>query len=231
MDIGSKIAQYRKKKGLTQEALAQRLNVTNQAVSKWESDQSCPDIQTLPLLADIFGISLDDLFGRETHTTPTLIHGLPWADDENLRVVLYHGHKLLKHSDQAGEFVFRYEGPVTDLICDVNVVCGAVGGNVDAGQGVNCGDVGGDVDAGQGVNCGDVDGNVDAGGSVQCGNVGGNVDAGTTVACVDVGGDVDAGVDVACCDVGGDVDAGVSVACCQVHGSINAETVNILQNN
>ena len=44
MSIGSKIAQYRKEKGLTQETLAQLIGVTNQAVSKWESDQCCPDI-------------------------------------------------------------------------------------------------------------------------------------------------------------------------------------------
>ena len=59
------IVRYRKNLGLTQEALAQRLGVTNQAVSKWESGQSCPDIALLPALADIFGITLDQLFGRE----------------------------------------------------------------------------------------------------------------------------------------------------------------------
>ena len=46
--FGARIASYRKEKELTQEALAQRLGVTNQAVSKWESDQCCPDIMLLP---------------------------------------------------------------------------------------------------------------------------------------------------------------------------------------
>ena len=56
---------YRKKQGLTQEDLAQRLGVTNQSVSKWESAQCCPDISLIPQLADIFEISIDELFGKE----------------------------------------------------------------------------------------------------------------------------------------------------------------------
>ena len=47
MTIGSIIASNRKRMALTQDALAQQLGVTNQAVSKWESDQSCPDITLL----------------------------------------------------------------------------------------------------------------------------------------------------------------------------------------
>ena len=49
---------------MTQEALARKLDVTNQAVSKWESGQCCPDISLLPRIADIFGITMDELFGR-----------------------------------------------------------------------------------------------------------------------------------------------------------------------
>ena len=64
--MGARIARYRKELGLTQEALAHRLGVTNQAVSKWEGDVCCPDIQLLPALADALGLSLDALFGRET---------------------------------------------------------------------------------------------------------------------------------------------------------------------
>ena len=65
MTLGNKIASLRKQMGLTQEALAQKLEVTNQAVSKWESDQCCPDITLLPRIADVFGITIDELFGRE----------------------------------------------------------------------------------------------------------------------------------------------------------------------
>ena len=61
--IHEQIAFLRKQKGLTQEALANALGVTNQAVSKWESAGCCPDIQLLPDLAKIFDVSVDELLG------------------------------------------------------------------------------------------------------------------------------------------------------------------------
>ena len=63
--LGKRIVQNRKRLGLTQDQLAEKLGVTAQAVSKWENDQSCPDITMLPRLADIFGITTDALLGRE----------------------------------------------------------------------------------------------------------------------------------------------------------------------
>lgn len=61
--LGKRIAANRKRLGLTQDALAEKLGVTAQAVSKWENDQSCPDITMLPKLADIFDTSTDILLG------------------------------------------------------------------------------------------------------------------------------------------------------------------------
>lgn len=63
--LGKRIVANRKRIGLTQDQLAERLGVTAQAVSKWENDQSCPDIATLPKLASIFGITTDALLGIE----------------------------------------------------------------------------------------------------------------------------------------------------------------------
>ena len=63
--LGKRIAANRKSLGLTQEQLAEKLGVTAQAVSKWENDQSCPDISILPRLAQVFGISTDALLGCE----------------------------------------------------------------------------------------------------------------------------------------------------------------------
>lgn len=62
IDIGSKIKALRLSRSMTQEQLAQRLNVTPQAVSKWESGTNMPDIQLLPDLSVIFGVTIDDLF-------------------------------------------------------------------------------------------------------------------------------------------------------------------------
>lgn len=65
MTLGKRIMHNRKRLGLTQEQLAERMGVSAQAVSKWENDQSCPDITLLPKLAEIFEISVDELLGRE----------------------------------------------------------------------------------------------------------------------------------------------------------------------
>ncbi len=60
--IGKKIRNLRKNKGITQEELAEILSVTGQAVSKWETGISVPDISMLPIIARYFGITMDELF-------------------------------------------------------------------------------------------------------------------------------------------------------------------------
>ena len=62
--LGKRIMENRKKLGLPQDQLAEKLGVTAQAVSKWENDLSCPDITMLPKLAEIFGTTTDILLGR-----------------------------------------------------------------------------------------------------------------------------------------------------------------------
>lgn len=61
--IGANIAELRKKNGLTQAALAEQLNYSDKAVSKWERGESVPDIPTLIQLAQLFGVSVDSLIG------------------------------------------------------------------------------------------------------------------------------------------------------------------------
>lgn len=59
--LGIMIASLRKEQGLTQLELAEKMGVTDKAVSKWERDLSCPDVNTIPKLAEVFGISVDEL--------------------------------------------------------------------------------------------------------------------------------------------------------------------------
>lgn len=59
--LGSRISEYRKRLSITQDQLAEHMNVSPQAVSKWENDLSCPDISLLPQLADYFNVTIDDL--------------------------------------------------------------------------------------------------------------------------------------------------------------------------
>ena len=68
--LGKRIVAHRKRLGLTQDQLAEKMGVTAQAVSKWENDQSCPDISALPQLADLFDITVDALLGRENTEEP-----------------------------------------------------------------------------------------------------------------------------------------------------------------
>ncbi len=69
--IGENITFLRKKKGLTQDELAKELNVSNQAVSKWEAGKCCPDIELLPVLAHFFEVSIDELLVSKCLTTAT----------------------------------------------------------------------------------------------------------------------------------------------------------------
>lgn len=64
--LGERISEKRKAKGLKQDELAEMLGVSAQAVSKWENDISCPDIMSLPLLAEKLGCTVDELLtGKE----------------------------------------------------------------------------------------------------------------------------------------------------------------------
>lgn len=62
MTLGNKIKQLRLKSGLTQEQLANKLGVTAQSISKWETESTMPDISLLPLISKEFGVTIDELF-------------------------------------------------------------------------------------------------------------------------------------------------------------------------
>ena len=70
--IGKRIAALRREKNLKQDDLAQMLEVSPQAVSKWENDQTCPDISLLPKLAKILGVSVDELLSGKQELQPVV---------------------------------------------------------------------------------------------------------------------------------------------------------------
>ena len=70
MFIGERIQELRKTKGLSQEQLAEVLNVSRQAVSKWEGDQSLPEIEKLVEMSTLFGVSIDYILKGETASIP-----------------------------------------------------------------------------------------------------------------------------------------------------------------
>ena len=63
LDLGTRIRQLRHRDGRTQEALAEALGVTAQAVSRWEANGSYPDMNLIPSIANYFGVTIDELFG------------------------------------------------------------------------------------------------------------------------------------------------------------------------
>ena len=245
------IARRRKELGMTQEQLARELGISYQAVSKWENELSSPDISAIPLLADVLGITIGELFGREelepepesgmepeteTAIVPAAVTeetwdpALPWSDDGTLRAVLFVGRQLVgSEKIRSGMFArnricFQYEGPALNIQSAFDVsVDGDVHGSVTADGNVSCDAVGGSVAAGGGVNCDDVAGTVSAGGNVNCDDVKGDVHAGGSVTCDAVEGLVRAGGSVTCDDVTGDVQAGGNVTADSISGDVRAE--------
>ena len=68
MDLGKKILELRKKENLSQEQLAEKMNVTRQTISKWELNETTPDIKQAKELSRLFKISLDELTENDTTT-------------------------------------------------------------------------------------------------------------------------------------------------------------------
>jgi transcriptional regulator with XRE-family HTH domain len=68
LEIGKKIKTLRLQKGMTQEEFAAKLNISSQAISKWENNITMPDIQSLPELSVILGVTIDELFALTDDT-------------------------------------------------------------------------------------------------------------------------------------------------------------------
>ena len=74
-NIGFKISELRKKNNMTQMELADKMNISFQAVSNWERGNSMPDISKLPELAKIFGVSVDEIIGTKSPLLDSIVNG------------------------------------------------------------------------------------------------------------------------------------------------------------
>ncbi len=240
LKLNETICFYRKKQGLTQEELAVKLGVTNQSVSKWESAQCCPDISLLPKLADIFGINIDELFGKEPKPTTNnydLCTQFPWPDDNMLRVVFARGRKILDKSDNINECIsIRFPHDCNETTREYfkvevfgNLCCDAsINGDVVSHGEIECNEINGDIkESSQNINCkGNINGNVNAGANVSCGgSIGGGVNCGNNVSCAgEINGAVNCGDNVACGDdIKGDVNCGGSIECKTIEGNVECK--------
>ena len=269
MKIGENIRTLRQQKNINQEALAAAFSVSIQAVSKWETGASLPDVALIPSIAEFFGVTIDQLFyGLDSKAADAVgteppaeapswqgrEKGLPFPNDNTVRVVQYIGHRLVKAADkdlwdgillnleETMENISmsksrslqievwghaQLEGDLTgDIHAGGSVECGEVEGDVHAGGSVNCGEISGDARVGGSLSCGEIGGDVTVGGDAQIeGEVSGDLKAGGSIACGDVSGNVNAhGGSVECRNVDGDVKA-QNVTCGEVGGDVQAKTV------
>lgn len=232
---------YRKKQGLTQEELARKLGVTNQSVSKWESAQCCPDISLIPKLADIFDISIDELFGRQPSVNDVCAQ-FPLRDDDTFRVVVARGKKvmLVDDLDKTIDITFPKNcNETTRQYFNVevfgNIYCDAsINGDVIGHGTIECNQINGDIrECKDNVSCqGDINGDVNANGNISCGgSISGGVNCGNSISCTcNINGAVNCGAVVACGDnISGDVSCGGSVECKIIEGNVECQG-NIIYN-
>lgn|GEM_PF-2243696 len=217
-NIRNSIIYLRKERNITQEKLANALDVSVQAVSKWETGSSLPDILQIPRIALFFEVSIDSLFygtvlpaktstekveRTENESIPDNI-----MDDDKIRIVQYKGKRLLRSDD-------FHEGIIIPVMLDNHMnsieiwgnatIEGDVSGNVKVGTSITCADVSGDVTAGNTITCADIDGDAKAGNTITCADIDGNASAGTSITCCDIDGFVNAGGDIRCKQINGDI--------------------------
>ncbi len=112
MELRKKIKQLRFKAGLTQEQLADKLGIGPQAVSKWENDVAMPDITLLPLLAEVFGVTIDDLFDLTVEQRLNRIENRMDAEEELPQDVFWEYEEFLKRQLESAPYKKR----ATELI-------------------------------------------------------------------------------------------------------------------
>ena len=81
--MGMLIASLRKAQGMTQAELAERMQVTDKAVAKWERDLSCPDIHSLPKLAEVLQVSAEELLQGEVLSAAAAGKSVSWLEKIN----------------------------------------------------------------------------------------------------------------------------------------------------
>jgi transcriptional regulator with XRE-family HTH domain len=207
------IKMLRTKRGISQDVLAQALDISVQAVSKWETGNSLPDILLLPRIAKFFEITIDELFyGVKQINEINSKSDIPeMKDDGKLRIIQFLGNQYLRNDQWIQDKPITLCTDELDNIVNIEVwgsinIEGDLEANVRAGVNVTCQDIGGDVNAGCDINCADVSGSVKAGCEVNCADICGDAVAGTEINCTDISGNAKAGGNIKCSDIAGNVE-------------------------
>ncbi len=218
--ICKNIANLRRASGMSQSTLAEKLNITFQSVSKWENNLSCPDISLLPMIADVFGVSIDFLFNRKTTDNTGNIPEtdcLSWPDDDNLYAVIFKGRRLLKNeeiTEDLSQIEFKHDGPAHNITSHFSItiencteICDA---KLNAGSHITCGDINikndGYIKADSHITCTDI-------------NTHGNIQAGSHMTCADINshGYIRSGSNITAADI----------TCHEIHANSNINCINI----
>lgn len=105
VNFSDKLKTLRKQKNLTQEQIAETLGVSCQAISKWETNSSFPDISLLPIIADFFGVSVDYLLGHDTSKREEEINTVCARADE-----LFENRKYMQAVPILREVLIKHPG-------------------------------------------------------------------------------------------------------------------------
>jgi transcriptional regulator with XRE-family HTH domain len=234
--ISEILKNLRKGKGISQEVLAETMGISVQAVSKWENNLSYPDIELLPKITEYYNVTLDYLLTGNKKTvkdenveiSKDTMQNNDFPNDNILRIVQYKGNQMLSKNTYDPNIRIMLEIKDNN-ISQVEIwgsadIKGDIGGNVNAGDGINCGNIGLSANAGDGINCGNIGGEVTAGDGVNCGNVEGKVTAGDGVNCGNIIGNVIAGDSIKCANIEGDVhQCEGDIHCTHIAGDVHCE--------
>ena len=178
MSIGKNIALLRKEKGWTQAELGEILGVSNQAVSKWESEMTMPDIMMLPALAEVFGCSVDALFSDRVQDPCSW--SLPWEDDDTVRCAVFRGKTVLQFTDGSlGRLCYADAADITCTEGNVIIIGNVEGDCTARGSIFVNGNISGDCTAQENIEAkGQISGDCSANGDIIAGgNISGECNA------------------------------------------------------
>lgn len=161
MKVGSNIKYLRQKNRVTQEQLAERLGVSYQAVSKWETNANTPDISLLPLIASFFNVSIDMLFSDDISACHADFQEI--KDDDAIRIVQMKGNKILKVTP-----VFSSDNPPIEIAFPHNCNDRTQYFKVEVfGHVISDSSINGDVVCHQSIECSTINGDIQSQGDVK----------------------------------------------------------------
>jgi transcriptional regulator with XRE-family HTH domain len=246
-NLRNNLLRLRKDRGVTQDVLAVALDISVQAISKWETGVSLPDIMQLPRIAKFYGVTIDYLFYHEGNEQPVINGDLP--DDNKLRIIQFYGNKMLgadlwekdknielkipedRFGQRAGaELNVEVWGNASiygdirgNAECGATLNCGNIGGNAESGGGINCGNIGQYAECGNGINCGNIGQYAQCGNDINCGNIGGDAECGGKLNCGDIGQNVECGGELNCGTIAGQVTCEGNIRCREIKGDVKCE--------